>query len=244
MSILFSDIRDFTSLSESMTPADNFKFLNAYLSRMEPAIIKNNGFIDKYIGDEIMALFSGGADDAVRAGIAMLQTLAEYNQYRSRYGYVPIKIGIGINTGSMMLGTIGGTSRMDSTVISDAVNLASRLEEMTKHYRVPLLISHYTFSQLQDANQFAFRLIDRLQVRGKSTAVSVYEVFDADRPEIREAKLATKREFEQALLLYNMGCLSEATQLLEECLSKNPLDQVARNYLERCKTNSELTKGC
>ncbi|MCA1992217.1 MAG: PAS domain-containing protein, partial [Coleofasciculus sp. S288] len=208
MSILFSDIRDFTSLSESMTPEDNFKFLNAYLSRMEPAVIRNNGFIDKYIGDEIMALFSGGADDAVKAGIAMLQTLTEYNQHRLKSSYAPIKIGIGINTGSLMLGTVGGTFRMDSTVISDAVNLASRLEEMTKYYKVPLLISHHTFSQLQDANHYAFRLIDRVQVRGKTAAVSVYEIFDADRPEIRDGKLATKQDFEQALLLFHMEAFS------------------------------------
>jgi two-component system sensor histidine kinase ChiS len=104
MSIVFSDIRDFTTLSESMTPEDNFKFINAYLSRMESAIVENNGFIDKYIGDAIMALFSGSADDAVKAGIAMLHRLADYNQYRANSGDVPIKIGIGINTGSLMLG--------------------------------------------------------------------------------------------------------------------------------------------
>src|ERR687886_1812196 len=127
MSVLFSDIRDFTTLSETMTPEDNFKFINSYLSRMEPVINENHGFIDKYIGDAIMALFSGEADHAVKAGIAMMHRLVEYNQYCARAGCAQIQIGIGINTGSLMLGTVGGPNRMDGTVISDAVNLASRV---------------------------------------------------------------------------------------------------------------------
>lgn len=141
MSVLFANIRSFTSLSEKMTPADNFKFINAYLSRMQPVINQHHGFIDKYIGDAIMALFSGDADNAVQAGIAMLQKLAEYNQSRQRSGYVPIQIGIGINTGLLMLGTVGGEERMDGTVISDAVNRASRIEGMTKMYGATLLIT-------------------------------------------------------------------------------------------------------
>ncbi|MEG3972906.1 AAA family ATPase, partial [Microcoleus sp. T2B6] len=133
MSVLFSDIRDFTTLSETMTPKDNFRFINSYLSRMEPVINENNGFIDKYIGDAIMALFSGEANNAVKAGIAMLHCLVEYNQNRANSGYGPIQIGIGINTGTLMLGTVGGQNRMEGTVISDAVNLASRVESLTKN---------------------------------------------------------------------------------------------------------------
>ncbi len=149
MSILFADIRDFTTLSERMTPEENFKFINAYLSHMEPAILDNNGFIDKYIGDAIMALFSRSADDAIKAGIDMLHRLAKYNTKRTNPERPPIQIGIGINTGSLMLGTVGGQTRMDGTVIGDAVNLASRLEALTKHYGVSLLISHHTFQCLR-----------------------------------------------------------------------------------------------
>jgi hypothetical protein len=218
-----------------MDPEDNFKFINAYLSRMEPAIVAHQGFIDKYIGDAIMALFSGSADDAVQSGIAMLHRLAEYNQHRANSGYVPIQIGIGINTGSLILGTVGGQNRMDSTVISDAVNLASRLEGLTKKYGVSLLMSHYTFSQLEDVNQYAFRAIDRVQVKGKSAEVSVYEVFDADPPQLREGKLITKTAFEEALLLYNRHSFTYAARLFEEVLKLNPEDRVAQIYLERCQ---------
>ena len=149
MAILFSDIRDFTSLSEGMTPEDNFKFMNAYLKRMEPFVHKHGGFIDKYIGDAIMALFPGGARDAVLAAVEMQQKLAEYNRERESYGYKPIRAGIGIHSGDLMLGTIGGESRMDSTVISDAVNLAARLEGLTKLYGCYTLVSESSLNEIE-----------------------------------------------------------------------------------------------
>lgn len=235
MSVLFADIRNFTGLSEKMTPQENFNFINAYLSRMEPAVIENHGFIDKYIGDEIMALFSGGADNAVKAGISMLKRLTEYNQNREKSGYTSLQIGVGINTGSLMLGTVGGTSRMDSTVISDAVNLASRIEKLTRHYGVSLLITHHTFLQLEDYRQYSFRIIDRLKVRGKSNTVSIYEVFDAELPEIYQKKLETKQEFEQALLLYHLGSFRQSAQLFAHCSYLNPKDTVAQIYGKLCQ---------
>jgi class 3 adenylate cyclase len=168
MSILFADIRSFTTLSEQMTPEDTFKFINGYLRRMEPAIINNGGFIDKYIGDAIMALFEGSADGAVKAGVTMLNTLADYNVKRQRSNRQPIEIGIGINTGNLMLGTVGGNSRIDTTVIGDAVNLSARLQELTKVYQTPLLISHNTFACLEEPMKYALRVIAQEQVRGKA----------------------------------------------------------------------------
>ncbi|MCX8110225.1 MAG: adenylate/guanylate cyclase domain-containing protein, partial [Syntrophorhabdaceae bacterium] len=134
MTILFSDIRDFTALSEGMTPKDNFAFINSYLEKMEPVIAKEGGIIDKFIGDAIMALFPKDADSAIKGAINMLKQLETYNNERKQSGLKTIKIGIGINTGLMMLGIIGGRTHMESTVISDAVNLASRIESMTKNY--------------------------------------------------------------------------------------------------------------
>jgi class 3 adenylate cyclase len=235
MSVLFSDIRDFTTLSESMTPEETFKFINAYLSRMESAILENQGFIDKYIGDAIMALFSGRADDAVKAGIAMQYSLYEYNQHRLQDGYEPIKIGIGINTGSLMLGTVGGKNRMDGTVISDAVNLASRLESLTKNYGVSLLISLQAFLGLHNPNDYSIRFIEKVKVKGKSEAVAVFEVFDGDEPKIKAGKLATKTIFEEGLLLYHQHAIREAAKRFEEVLSINPWDTVAQIYLRRCQ---------
>ena len=236
MSVLFSDIRDFTTLSETMTPEDNFKFINSYLSRMEPVINENKGFIDKYIGDAIMALFSGEADHAVKAGIGMVHRLVEYNQYCAKAGCAQIQIGIGINTGSLMLGTVGGPNRMDGTVISDAVNLASRVESLTKNYGVSLLITHPTYSRLKNPSEYAIRTLDTVKVKGKSQAVTVYEVFDADPLEIKEGKLATLELFAEARAIYSEGKLFEAARLFSECWRQNPGDGVAKIYWERCQS--------
>jgi class 3 adenylate cyclase len=235
MSVLFSDIRDFTALSEKMTPQDNFKFINSYLSRLEPAITEHHGFIDKYIGDAIMALFSGEADNAVKAGIAMLHRLQDYNQHRANSGCAPIKNGIGINTGLLILGTVGGQNRMDGTVISDAVNLASRVESLTKEYGVSLLISQQTFSRLQHPRDYAIREVERVQVKGKEEVVTVYEVFDADRSDIKEKKLATLQAYTEACSYYHLNAFTEAVKRFENCLQQNPDDRVVQIYLKRCQ---------
>jgi adenylate cyclase len=241
MSVLFCDIRSFTTLSEQMTPEDNFKFINSYLARMEPAILENHGFIDKFIGDAIMALFGGSADDAIKAAIAMIKNLAEYNTTRQSPKHPPIQIGIGINTGSLILGTVGGKYRMDGTVISDAVNLGSRIEQLTKFYSTPLLISHHTFSKLNEPMEYKLRLIDLVRVKGKSQKVAVFEIFDADVPQLRDAKLANKPMFEEGLVWYHSGKVDRAIANFEECVKSNPWDRVANIYLERCH-QSELSK--
>jgi adenylate cyclase len=235
MSILFCDIRNFTSMSEKMTPQDNFKFINSYLSRMEPIITQHHGMIDKYIGDAIMALFSGTPDQAVKAAINMLQALKLYNYHRHKVGYKPVEIGIGINTGLLMLGTVGTQHRMDGTVISDAVNLASRVEQLTKEYGVSLLISQHTFSRLQDANEYAIRLIDHVVVKGKSESISIFEIFDADPEDIKQIKFETKTKFEKGLLFYNLHNYAESKQIFKECLKMNPQDKPAQIYIKRCE---------
>jgi PAS domain S-box-containing protein len=235
MSVLFSDIRDFTTISEKMTPQENFQFINAYLSRMESAIIENNGFIDKYIGDAIMALFSGNPDNAVNASIVMLHQLQVYNQERVNSGETAIKIGIGINTGNLMLGTVGGQNRMDTTVISDAVNLASRVEGLTKTYGVALLITQQTFNKLANPSNYAMRMIAEISVKGKVDLSTIYEVFDADIPETKRGKLATKDLFNQALSLYRQQRFIQATKLFTQCLNLCPSDQVAQIYLDWCE---------
>ena len=175
MTILFSDIRNFTTLSESMTPDENFTFINAFLERMGPVIRTHDGFIDKYIGDAIMALFPR-ADDALKAGLAMLAALDAFNDERRAAGLAPIAIGIGVNTGSLMMGTIGEEHRMDGTVISDAVNLAARIESLTKEYRVEFLISQHTFDALADARAYDIHPRDNVVVKGKTRPVTLFEV--------------------------------------------------------------------
>ncbi len=175
MTVLFSDIRGFTTLSERMSPDETFAFINAYLERMGPVIRDHHGFIDKYIGDAIMALFAN-ADDALRAGLAMLAALDGFNAERRASGREPIEIGIGINTGSLMLGTIGEKHRMDGTVISDAVNLAARIEGLTKDYGAPMLISEYTYEELASPAAYVIRPVDVVVVKGKTRPVAIHAV--------------------------------------------------------------------
>ncbi len=235
MTILFSDIRDFTLLSEEMTPRETFVFINDYLSKMAPVISKHGGIIDKYLGDGVMALFPVKADDAVHCAIGMLEKLADYNAARRAVSAAPVNIGIGLNTGLLMLGIVGGSNRMESTVVSDAVNVAARVEAMTKTYGVPLLISEHTYYGLKDASHHHIRFIDRVRVKGKTQPQSVYEVYDADPPALRTAKNATKTLFGEALAHYHFKDVAQALELLEECLRQAPEDTVARVYHERCR---------
>ena len=175
MTVLFSDIRSFTNISEQLDPADNFKFVNDYLAAVVPSIRKYDGYVDKYIGDAIMALFTKKSSDAVYSAIDMLSKLDALNKERIRQGLPNISIGIGINTGSVMLGTLGVPDRMEGSVISDTVNLSARLEELTKFYKVPLIISSETENKLP--NSIQRREIDIIEVKGKKNKVRIFEVF-------------------------------------------------------------------
>ena len=235
MTVLFSDIRGFTSLSEKMTPQENFNFINAYLMQMAPIIEQHNGFIDKYIGDAIMALFPICADDAIQSAITMLKRLVEYNQGRRRANYQPLAIGIGLNTGPLMLGTVGWQNRMDGTVISDAVNLASRIEGMTKMYGATLLISESTYSKLPQPSPYLIRPVDRVKVKGKSAHITVYEVFDCDPAHLIELKLKTLVYWQNGWTHYYQKELSQARLCFKHILRIYLDDKLAQIYLERCE---------
>ncbi|MGH7282006.1 MAG: adenylate/guanylate cyclase domain-containing protein [Polyangiaceae bacterium] len=235
MTVLFSDIRSFTTLSESMSPPDTFDFINSYLRAMEPMVGRHHGFIDKYVGDAIMALFDTSPDDAVRAAVDMLLALGGYNDSRAGGGHEPIRIGVGINTGNLMLGTIGGEARMEGTVISDAVNLASRIESMTKTYGVDILVSEDARAAMVDPASFHMREVDHVRVRGKTQAVRLYEVFNADPPELRDGKTATKALFAEALAAFYEHRVDDARAKFEECVRRCPADKAAHLYAERSR---------
>lgn len=241
LTIMFTDIRSFTSLSEAMTPQENFNFLNSYLKQMEPVISAHHGIIDKYVGDTILALFTHGADDAVSGAINMLEKLEEYNAGRARAGYVPVRIGVGLNTGLAMIGTVGGEERMESTVIGDAVNLSSRIEESTKVYNTPLLISQNTLYDLAIPGKYDIRFLDRIRVKGKTQPLSIYEVFNNDPIALRDGKRATKLKFEKAVIQYHLKEIPHAMDLLTQCIEIAPKDLPARIYLARCE--SYLSSG-
>ncbi|HTB38071.1 MAG TPA: adenylate/guanylate cyclase domain-containing protein, partial [Reyranella sp.] len=233
MTVLFSDIRSFTTLSEKMTPDENFAFINAFLAHMGPVIRTHSGFIDKYIGDAIMALFDD-ADDALRAGLAMHEALEGFNAERRASGLEPIAIGIGLNTGSLMLGTIGEKNRMDGTVISDAVNLASRIESLTKEYHVGLLISQYTYEQLADPKVYDIRPIDVVVVKGKTRPVTIFEVFQTNPPALRAAKCLTRDLLQSGVDALAQHDAIAARRFFQECLALAPGDAAAANLLKSC----------
>jgi class 3 adenylate cyclase/HAMP domain-containing protein len=233
MTVLFSDIRSFTTLSEKMTPDENFAFINTYLAYMGPVIRTHNGFIDKYIGDAIMALFED-ADDALRAGLAMHEALEGFNEERRASGLEPIAIGIGLNSGSLMLGTIGEKHRMDGTVISDAVNLASRIESLTKEYHVGLLISQYTYEQLADSKAYDIRPIDVVVVKGKTRPVTIFEVFQTNPPALRAAKCLTRELLQSGVDALAQHDQAAARRFFQQCLALAPGDAAAVNLLKSC----------
>jgi adenylate cyclase len=233
MTVMFSDIRSFTELSEKMTPEQNFNFINSYLSRMNPIIQNNGGYIDKYLGDGIMALFDGHPDDAVKAAIQMQKHIVVYNLHRYSQGYDPIQIGIGMHTGKLMMGTIGGEDRMEGTVISDSVNLSSRIEGITKIYGVKIAISEKTFSGLNSPMNFHFRFLDRVQVKGKSKPTLVYEIYDGDNEASFEKKYKTTELFETGINLYYNKKFKEAKECFSEIASIFPEDKVTAIYIQR-----------
>ena len=232
MSILFSDIRSFTELSEKLSPKDNFNFLNSYLSRMGPIVRSHGGFIDKYIGDGIMALFPGSIENALDSAIAMQQEIRIYNQQRMNFQYDSIRVGIGIHTGPMILGTIGEEERMESTVISDAVNLASRIEGLTKTYGAYILISEFALQNLANTEKYTYRILDRVKVKGKSNTIAVYEIFNGMSDYLYELHSQTKTDFEKGLHHFWSNEFSEAIESFQRVIDIFPSDIATLHFLE------------
>ncbi len=234
MTVLFTDIRSFTDLSETLTPEENFNFLNSYLKRMAPIVSAHGGFIDKYIGDAIMALFPGSPENAVSAAVAMQAELRRYNEHRASMNYQPIRIGIGIHTGQLMLGIVGAEERLEGTVISDTVNTAARVEGLTRSYGVSLLISGTVRRRLEEINaSFTPRLLGRVRVKGRQQGVEIYELIEAYAESERPAYFKTQAAFEAAVNAALRGRRAEAEAGFRQVLNENPDDSVAACYLER-----------
>jgi len=235
ISVAFSDIRAFTTMAEALGAEQTFAFINRYLAHMEPQIHQESGFINDILGDGIMALFHKGADAAVRASLGMLGALEKLNQQLVDENRTPIRIGIGINSGPLMLGTIGGADRLSCTVVGDPANLAARVEGMTKLYRATLLISEGTKQRLSDPNHYQLREVDRVQAKGKTEPTILYEVLDGLPAAERAQKLATLETFAAALDHYRAGDFAEAAEAFATCLETAPEDGSAALYVRRCK---------
>jgi adenylate cyclase len=236
--VLFSDIRRFTTLTEKLGAQETVSMLNEFFSLMVDIIIREGGILDKYIGDAIMAVFGTpfpteeDADKAVRSGIEMLKALDGLNRKRMAAGQMVIEIGIGINTDEIVSGNIGSMKRMDYTVIGDGVNLASRLEGVTKYYGAKLLVSESTFTRLK--GDYISREIDLIRVKGKTKPVGVYEILDHHTEETFPHLNEVVPLFREGISFYREQLWHKALERFKEALRLNPGDRPLQTYISRC----------
>lgn len=236
MGILFADIRSFTTLSEGFTEDETFQFINDFFAEMEPCIRKHGGFIDKYLGDGVMALFSNSAIDGIDAALAMRRQLNHFNERKSASLDRPTKVGWGVHFGPLMLGIIGASERMESTVLSDAVNVAARLEKLTKTYENDILVSESLMVRATDRPDLCARYVDYVQVKGRTKPERVYEVLDRDIGPDHQAKIASLELFQQGINRFYSREFQTAETTFEKIVASNPSDRVARIFLARSRT--------
>jgi len=228
MTVLFSDIRGFTTLSEKMNPEELISLLNQYLERMCKIILKNNGTIDKFIGDAIMAFWNAPLDDekhqinAIKTGIEMEAELDKFNAEHPEYD--DLHIGIGLNTGEMVVGNVGSDDRFDYTVLGDDVNLGSRIEGLTKKYGVSILATENVIHEIDLGDEIILRLIDEVIVKGKSKPIKIFQPLMNS-----EENIELKKNYEHAFELYQNGKFEEAVKFFE----KNTEDKTSTIMIER-----------
>jgi adenylate cyclase len=237
MTVMFSDLRGFTTLSEKLDPEVLSAFLNRYLTPMTRLVFKNDGTLDKYIGDAIMAFFGAPisykdhAKKCCTTGLEMLVKLKELNKEFEKEQLPPLDIGIGINTGDMSVGNMGSDIVRSYTVMGDAVNLASRLESINKAYGTKIIISEFTLQQIQP--DFIVRELDWVRVKGKQHPVKIYELLSDKElePHLSDALKAFSQGFEQ----YHARNFDTALESFTRSLNKIPHDVPSQLYIERCQ---------
>ncbi len=244
LTVLFSDIRGFTTMSEKMEPKKLVAILNEYLGKMTDIVFEHSGTLDKFIGDAVMAFWGAPLDDekhaynAVKTALHMIDALEKLNKGWTQAGLSKLKIGIGIHTGKVIVGNIGGAKRLDYTVIGDNVNTTSRLEGLTKEYQVDLVVSETTYNLLKD--KFVFRPIDNVVAKGKTQALRLYEpLYELNTSTQDQTKLIQSetiaKKFTLVWELYNEGKFKESLTQFETLRSEFPFDGPTEVYIERCK---------
>jgi class 3 adenylate cyclase len=231
VTVLFSDIRDYTGLAEQMTPQENFNFVRSFNEMMGPVIRENNGFINQYLGDAIMAIFPGNAADALKASVEMQLKMFGFNQKRSHEGKRTVQIGIGMHTGPLIMGIIGDADRLDAATLSDTVNTASRLESLTKYYKAGILISDDAIKQIDISDRFHLRYLGRVQLKGKQSAIGVHECFNGNLPHDLDHKLTTLSLFNDGIEHYSSKSFEKAGDAFKKIIDLHPADLTAKLFL-------------
>jgi adenylate cyclase len=237
--VLFSDVRSFTTIAEQLGPHGTVAMLNNYFERMVDCISAQAGMLDKFIGDAIMAVFGlpiaaeDDEDRALRAAIAMIRSLREWNLEREQRGEPVIDMGVGINTDSVVAGNIGSPKRMDYTIIGDGVNLAARLESACKQYGARILLSELTQAKLKGV--YRLREVDKVIVKGKTKPVAVFECLDYHEDDSFPNLMETVGAFTEGLTRYRETDFERASDWFRKALDANPGDKVSSLYLDRCR---------
>jgi adenylate cyclase len=235
LTVLFSDIRGFTTISEGLSPEEVHRLMNEYLTAMTNIVFKNGGTLDKYMGDALMAIYGAPIDQpdhaqkACGTALEMMQDLKELNAQWVKEGKPLLDIGIGINTGMMMVGNMGSEQRFDYTVLGDAVNLGSRLEGANKSYLTHILISEFTYDKVKD--EFLCMEIDSVRVKGKTRPVKIYQVLG--RKDASALQVETIRYFHQGLQFYKEQKWDRAMEAFNTVSTMDKGLYAARLYMER-----------
>ncbi len=241
VTVLFSDMRNFTAMSERLGPAGTFRFVSGCLRRFIPAIVRHGGFIDKFIGDAVMAIFPSDPYDAVLAAKAMQDEVNLFNDSEAGRAW-PLAIGVGVHRGPVMIGTIGDGTRMDVTAIGDVVNVASRLESLTKKLGVAALASDAIVRERMSTARRSLRCVGAMKVKGRDDAVDLFELLDnIASPDERVQKDATRERFVRGLLAFQLADIPRAHGHFDAVCRHAPLDGVARAY--RATTEKYLAEG-
>ena len=242
LTVLFCDIRSFSINSEIMTAKENFSFVNVIYGKAGPIIRENNGFVDKYIGDAVMALFEN-ADDAVKCGIELYKAIVLDPETAKELKVSDINIGIGVHSGMAMIGIVGESERLSGTVISDTVNLSSRLESLTKQYKTAMLISKDTVDRLTDPEALGLRYLGIVQVAGVNEVKAVYEVLDCLPEGLKEVRTENSSQLREAIRLFHLGRRGDAADALRELKDRGMNDHISDMYLGYIEKMSDDDKG-
>ncbi len=235
--ILFSDIRSFTVISEHNSAEKIVNFLNESFDRMGRIIAEQGGTIDKFIGDAILAIFGApisyenNAERAVRAAMGMAKAVEEIDTSGLVLPPIGFKIGIGVHVGEVIVGNIGSQQKFDYTVIGDNVNLASRLEGLTKHYHSEIIVSDTVHTELAETS-IKMRVVDTVRVKGKENATTLYKV---ERPDTESLRPEAESDYNKGLKMYKMQNWTTAEELFQKVLDLHPDDYLAGMYIERCR---------
>ena len=233
VTVLFTDIRDYTSLSEQMTPEENFSFICSFNEKMGPVIRTHNGFINQYQGDAIMAIFPNSASDALMAAVEMQKTVEKFNKARINLSRATIRMGIGLHTGPLIMGITGDNERMAPTTISDTVNTASRIESLTKYYKASIILTDATLQQILHPEDFHLRCLGKVQVKGKLAPIVIHECFSGNSEEEIAKKEKSLPTFNKGMSRYLNKSFSDAIESFNKVISSHPEDRTTEFFIEK-----------